>query len=258
MKKLTLIAALLCFAGSALADANDIAFMQRNPTNTGYITRIPTTPVDGSSVLFMFNGSTLQAGYAVLGPGLSYDGTTLSVLGGVGTPGPKGDKGDTGATGANGAASTVPGPKGDTGATGAASTVPGPQGPIGLTGPAGTSATPFTFGMPVARTLTVNTPYQAADPTKAAITTISAICTNSSTLTAASACTLQVRQAATSSLTCSTGISIATLTSTVPLGLVFSQTSGSPFDVKVPAGSYFILCPVAGTFTVTAVEQTAG
>jgi len=232
MKKFLLAAFLLLSANVALADANDISFMQRNPTNTGYITRIPLTPTDGSSVIFMFNGTTYQtdgipkAGYAIIGSGLSYDGTTLSATGGAG-------------------------------AAGAA----GPQGPIGLTGatgPAGAAAPTFNFSAPAARTLAVSTQYQAADVTKAAITTVSASCTNSSTLVAASACTLQVRQSATTGLTCSTGTVSMTWTSTVALGLVLTQTSGSPFDVKVPIGGYFILCATAGTFTMSAVEQTAG
>lgn len=283
MKKLLLIAALLCSAGSALADANDIAFMQRNPTNTGYITRIPLTPTDGSSVLFMFNGSNLQAGYAALGAGLSYDGTTLSVVGGgsagpagpqgpTGPTGPKGDNGAQGIQGVPGIAGTngTNGAQGATGPAGAASTVPGPQGPIGLTGPqgpqgatgaqgpAGTAASAFNFGTPIARTLALATAYQAIDATRAAITTISAACTNSTTVLASSACTLQVRQSPTLP-TCSTGVVTATWTSTVQLGLVFTQTSGAPMDVKLPIGGYFILCATAGTFTInTAVEQSAG
>lgn len=36
------------------------------------------------------------------------------------------------------------------------------------------------------------------------------------------------------------------------------MSQGSPFDIKIPTGGYFILCPTAGTFTITAVEQSAG
>lgn len=286
MKKLLLIAALLCSAGSALADANDISFMQRNPTNTGYITRIPLTPTDGSSVIFMFNGTNNQppgtipqAGYAILGAGLSYDGTTLSVTGGgtagpagatgpagptgsqgpIGLTGPAGAKGDTGAAGPQGVAGSTgntgaTGPAGPQGATGAQ----GIQGIPGIAGTNGTSASPFNFSAPAARTLAVSTAYQATDVTKAAITTISPSCQNATTLLAASACTLQVRQSSAAGLTCSTGTVTMTWASTVQLGLVLNQTSGSPFDVKLPIGGYFVLCATAGTFTLTAVEQSAG
>ena len=120
------------------------------------------------------------------------------------------------------------------------------------------TVTPFNFSAPTARTLAVSTQYQAADPTKATITTVSPSCTNSSTLLAASACTIQVRQAAATVPLAHVSPVSMTWTSTVPLGLVFSQTSGSPMDVKVPIGGYFILCPTAGTFTISATEQTAG
>lgn len=289
MKKLLLAALLLFSSATALADPNDIAFMQRTPTDTGYITRLPKTPTDGSSALFMFNGSTKQAGYARLGAGLAYDGTTLSATGGGGTvgpagpagpqgvPGPKGDTGAAGAQGAQGAqgAPGVQGPagpagaKGDTGATGAqgpkgdtgAQGVAGPTGatgPQGPAGPAGAAPSPFNFSNPAARTLAPSTAYQAADPTRAAFVTVTASCTNATTLVASSACTLQVRQSPTAGLTCSTGVVSMSWTSTVQLGLVFTQTSGSPLAVKVPIGGYFILCPVAGTFTIAAVEQSVG
>lgn len=338
MKKLLLLSAILFSAGSALADANDISFMQRNPTNTGYITRIPLTPTDGSSVIFMFNGTNNQpagtipqAGYAIIGSGLSYDGVTLSATAGAGSVGPagptgatgaQGPKGDTGAQGVQGSSgATGPagsagavgsaGPTGVTGATGltgatgpagaagsqgaagatgsqgpigltgakgdnGAQGIPGiagstgatgstgSQGPVGLTGPtgatgaAGTSAAQFNFSAPAARTIALSTAYQAADNTKAAITTISPSCQNATTVLASSACTLQVRQSSTAGLTCNTGTVSMTWTSTVQLGLVFTQSSGSPFDVKLPIGGYMILCPSAGTFTIAAVEQTAG
>lgn len=238
MKKILLLAALLLTSATAAADPNDISFMQRNPTDTGYITRLPKTPTDGSSVLFMFNGSNKQAGYARLGAGLAYDGTTLSAAGAV--PGPQGPKGDTGAAGATGAT----GPQGQAGAT-------GPQ------GPAGAAAALFNFGQPVARTLAPSTAYQALDATRAAVVTISAACTNATTLLASSACTVQVRQAQ-SGLTCATGVVVATWTSTVQLGLVLTQNSGAAMDVKLPIGGQFIICPTAGTFTVAVVEQSAG
>lgn len=309
MKKLLLAAVMLFGAAGALAGPNDIAFMQRNPTDTGYITRIPATPTDGSSTLFMFNGSNKQAGYARLGAGLAYDGVTLSAIGATGATGPAGAKGDTGATGATGPAGRDGAPASQAWAdiTGKPTTLTGygitdgvvasqltgyattaqlagyatsAQLASGLAGkfntptgttaqyvrgdgslatlPSGAAPSPFNFSQPVARTLAAATSYQAADPTRAAIVTVSASCVNATTVLASSACTLQVRQSA-APLTCGTGVVAMTWTSTVQLGLVFTQTSGSPMEVKLPIGGYFILCPTAGTFTITtAVEQSAG
>lgn len=117
---------------------------------------------------------------------------------------------------------------------------------------------PFNFSAPASRALAVATQYQASDPAKAAITSVSPSCVNATTLLASSACTIQVRQSSSTGLTCSTGTVSMTWSSTVQLGLIFNQTSGSPFDIKVPAGGYFILCATAGTFTISAVEQSAG
>lgn len=158
--------------------------------------------------------------------------------------GPAGAAGATGATGATGA-------QGPTGAQGT-------QGPQGIQGVTGTPAPTFNFSTPSAKTVAASTAYQAADPTKAAIVTMTPSCTNATTILASSACTLQVRQSASSGLTCSTGTVLLTWTSTVNLGLVFTAGNGFPVDVKLPIGGYFIVCPTAGTFTLSAVEQSAG
>jgi len=168
-----------------------------------------------------------------------------------GIQGIQGVKGDTGATGAQG-------PKGDTGATGlqgstGATGSTGSTGPTGATGPKGDPGlTAFSF--PAARTLAVSTSYQASDNTKPSILTVSAGCTNATTVVAASACTLQIRMH-TSAVTCSTGTVYATWSSTYALGLLLTNASISPIDIKLPAGAFFILCPTAGTFTINAVEQ---
>lgn len=116
----------------------------------------------------------------------------------------------------------------------------------------------FNFGAPNVRTVAVSTAYQATDPTKADIVTVSPSCQNATTVLASSACTMQVRQSATTGLTCSTGTVTASWTSLVNLGLVFTQTSGSPLTVHLPIGGYFILCATSGTFTISAVDQSAG
>lgn len=104
MKRFLLLLAFMLIPAACLADSNDIAFMQRNDTNTGYITRLPATPVDGSSVLTMFNGVTKRMEYGALGTGLSYSSGVLSSVGG-----PKGDQGPQGLQGIQG----VPGVPGN-------------------------------------------------------------------------------------------------------------------------------------------------
>lgn len=160
MKRFMLLLAFILLPSACFADANDIAFMQRNDTNTSYITRLPATPIDGSNVITMFNGSTKRMEYGALGSGLSYASGVLSSIGGpkgdqglqgiAGAQGPKGDQGiagpqgNTGATGAAGSmgsqglpgAQGAQGVKGDTGATGSIG-AQGPKGDIGLTGATG-------------------------------------------------------------------------------------------------------------------------
>lgn len=116
----------------------------------------------------------------------------------------------------------------------------------------------FNFGVEVMRTLVVGTAYQANDPSKAAELTITPACTVSATVLAPSTCTVQIRRAA-AAPTCSTGTVVSQWSNNVSLGLIFTNASSSPMTVKLPIGGYFILCAVAGTFTVPfAVDQTAG
>lgn len=250
---------------TAFAQApNDVMVRQRNSTNTGWLDKFLSPPVSGADGIMYINNmvSPPLASVVAIGPGFAITSGVLSVSGAIGPAGPVGPTGATGPQGPAGATGSA-GATGATGATGAQGPIglTGAQGPIGLTGatgPAGAAAPTFNFGAPTARTLAVSTQYQAADVTKPAITTISPSCVNATTLLASSACTIQVRQASSAGLTCSTGTVSMTWSSTVQLGLVFNQTSGSPFDVKIPTGGYFILCPTAGTFTINAVEQTAG
>jgi len=128
-------------------------------------------------------------------------------------------------------------------------------GALNVTTPAPTA---FAYGYPTTRTLAVSTSYQANDNTRAAVITVSPQCTNATTVIAASACTLQAR-VNNSTATCANGVVVATWTSQYALGLLLTNVSGSPFDIKLPAGGSFILCPISGTFTFpTAVDQVAG
>jgi hypothetical protein len=115
----------------------------------------------------------------------------------------------------------------------------------------------FDFSQPTARTLASSTSYQALDTTKAAIVYPSYSCQNATQLLVSSACTIQVRMG-TGALTCSTGTVYYTQSLTVGLGLLLTQNSTNPVPINVPIGGSFILCPQAGTFTTTTIEQSAG
>ena len=119
------------------------------------------------------------------------------------------------------------------------------------------TVTAFNFSLPSTRALALSTSLQATDTSKAAIITPSYSCQNATTVLAASACTIQVRMG-TGTLTCSTGTVIYTQSLTVQLGVLLTQSSVNPVPINLPIGASFILCPTAGTFTVAAVEQSAG
>lgn len=119
------------------------------------------------------------------------------------------------------------------------------------------SASAFDFSLPASRTLVVSTDYQASNSAKAAIIYPSYACTNATQVLASSACTVQVRMAA-SAVTCSTGTIYYTQSLAVSLGVLLTQASTNPVPIMLPIGAHFILCPVTGTFTVTTVEQSAG
>lgn len=291
MKKWIFAAILAMVSTVAIAQApNDVMVRQRNSTNTGWLDKFLSPPGSGADGIMYINNmvSPPLASVVAIGPGFAITSGVLSVSGAIGPAGPVGPTGatgpqgpagatgaagSTGATGATGAQGPVgltgaqgpigltgsvgpagaQGVKGDTGATGA-------QGPIGLTGatgPAGAAASPFNYGLPVSRTLSMSTSYQATDTSKAAIIYPSYACQNATKVLTASGCTIQVRMG-TGTLTCSTGTLYYTQSLTVDLGLLLTQNSTNPVPIMLPAGASFILCPTVGTFTATTVEQTAG
>ena len=288
MKKLLAALALMLMAQSVQAQiAYAIRFDVRNSTNSSYISRFAPPNATEPCMLVM---PPITEGAI---PFCARMGTAISISGGQVfiplTTGPQGQQGPIGPQGVQGiqgpsgtdglpGAQGLTGPQGETGAQGPTGPqgpsggigpagATGPQGPIGNTGltgsvgpqgPAGTPAPTFNFGVPAARTVAVSTAYQAADPTKAANISISPSCTNTTSLVAASACTMTVRQASTAALSCSTGTIVKTWSSTIALGLVITQGNTFPFDIKLPIGGYFVLCPTAGTFTISAVDQSAG
>lgn len=255
MKRILILAGALlmaaCTAVPALAGPHSIVFTQRNAADTGNVLYTPQQPAVDSVVFF--NTVTNRANYLPLGPGLVIAGGVLQASvpnGPPGAAGPQGPAGPTGPAGADGA-------PGATGATGAQ----GVQGIQGVPGPAGTPAPTFNFGLPAARTLALTTPYQATNPAKSAIVTVSPSCSASLTLAGGSTCTLQARIGA-APLTCSSGTVVATWTNgntgALTVGLALNQVVGAPYGINLPTGASFILCPTSGTFTVTAAEQSAG
>lgn len=269
MKRILILAGALllaaCTTVPALAGPNSIVFTQRNAADTGNVLKTPQQPAQDAIVYF--NTTTNLAAYLTLGPGLLIDGSTLRASVPEGPPGPPGANGADGAPGQSIVGPAGPqgipgtpgrdGTNGNDGATGAQ----GVQGIQGVPGPAGTPAPTFNYGLPVARTLALTTPYQATNPAKAAEVTVSPSCTASLSLLAGTTCSMQAR-IGTAPLTCSSGTAVATWangnTGTLTVGLGLNQTVGSPYSIKVPIGASFILCPTAGTFTVTAAEQSAG
>lgn len=279
MKRILAIATALllaaCAAAPAIAGPFGIVFTQRNSADTGNILRTPATPTI-DSIMFL-NRSTNLPDYVSIGPGLVFSGGVLQSA----VPlGPKGDPGDPGRDGANG----IDGTNGANGFDGKSAyelaTVdgfsgtlqawlaslkgaPGADGQsiVGPQGPAGTPAPTFNFGLPASRTLVLTTPYQAANPAKPAIVTVSPVCSASLTLSGGSTCSLQARIGL-APLTCTSGTVVANWTNgntgALTVGLALNQIMGAPYGINLPTGASFILCPNAGTFTVTASEQSAG
>ena len=288
MKKILAALALMILAQSVQAQiAYAIRFDVRNSTNSSYISRFAPPNATEPCMLVMPPISDGAIPFcARMGTAISITNGQVSIpvttgpQGQQGPIGPQGVQGTQGPAGADGAPGVqgLTGPQGEVGAQGPTGSqgpsggvgptgATGPQGATGSTGatgavgpqgPAGTPAPTFNFSAPAARTVAVSTAYQAADPAKAANISISPTCTNTTTVLAASACTTTVRQGSTSALSCSTGTIVKAWSSTIALGLVITQGNTFPFDIKLPIGGYFVLCPTAGTFTISAVDQSAG
>lgn len=233
MKKLFAALALFLMSFGAMASVYDfkLSLFFQKPFDENY--QYVQFPDNNTNCLLLFVGNTPPTGAcATLGAGLSVNGSGELIVSGI----PPATTLTTTGTGAATYNST----------TGALN-IPTPSSPSS-----------FNFSAPAAKTIAISTAYQAADTTKAALITISPSCTNATTVIAASACTMQIRQSASSGLTCSNGTVVSAWSSTIALGLVITQGNSFPVDVKLPAAGYFIVCPSAGTFTLSAVEQSAG
>lgn len=269
MKKILAGLLALTLSALALAGPNSVVLTQRNSANTANVIRTMEDPA--STGMLIYNPASGAAGFLVPGDGLTIDGSVLRAsvpegpVGPQGPAGPAGAAGHDGVDGAPGAAGSpgtagAPGPTGPAGETGATGPQ-GIQGIQGVAGPAGTPAPTFNFGLPAVRTLALTTPYQATNPAKPAIVTVSPQCSASLTLAGGTTCTMQARIGV-APLTCSSGTVVATWTNgntgALTVGLSLNQIVGAPYGINLPTGASFILCPTAGTFTVTAAEQSAG
>jgi hypothetical protein len=221
MRRLVALALCALSVASNALTPYELSILQTNPAGTGFFQRYmaPLAPAPNTSGVLVYDGATTLPQIGVIGSGLAWNGTTLSA---------------TASAQVNSDWSAV---------SGVTEVLNKPV---------------FNFGFPSTRTLTVSTDYQANDPSKPAILTVSPQCTNTTTVLAASACTMQVRMH-TAAVTCGTGTVHSTWTSTYALGLLLTNASGSPITIHLPIGAHFMLCPTAGTFSVTGtVEQTAG
>ena len=182
----------------------------------------------------------------------------------TGSTGPKGDTGTQGIQGPVGATGAT-GPKGDTGAQGpigltGATGAQGPKGDTGATGPAGPSA----FGIPTARTLSLATAYQATDPTKPAMVTVSLQSTSSFSLIGISNNEGSILVGSTNAVASGTGSAVGVYKNNLGGGLVVgvsvTSQAANTYTFALPAGWYFSIRQTAGTglSIVSAFDQTVG
>jgi len=278
MKKI-LFSLMLLVMGTSSAQVmpNDVTVRQRRADDLGYLDRFIGFPGSGASCLFSLDGPTVLPNCYLIGSGLTLSGGILSVSAGGGQM--QADwlqsnaasvdyiknKPTLATVAASGSYSDLTGrPTLFSGAyadlTGKPSfaTVATSGNYADLSGkPTIPTVTAFNFSQPTVRSLAVSTSYQALDNTKAAVIVPSYACQNATQVLASSACTIQVRMG-TGTLTCSTGTVYYTQRLAVSLGVLITQDSTNPVQINLPIGGSFIMCPVAGTFTISAVEQTAG
>lgn len=267
--------------GCSFAASNSVVLVQRNSADTANLTRVMAVPTVGS--LLYYDPVAQQPAYMTMGSGLTISSGMLvmttapvnadwnatsglaQVLNKPSIPASQINSDWVASSGLAQilnkptlAAVATSGSYTDLIAKPTYSTVATTGAYADLTGkPTIPTITAFNFSQPSVRTLALSTSLQATDTTKAAVLYPSYTCTNSTTVLAASGCTLQVRMSS-SAVTCSTGTVYYTQSLTVSLGVLITQGSTNPVAIYLPIGGSFILCPTTGTFTVSAVEQSAG
>lgn len=247
MKKLFsafFLAFLSLFVSSAKAQLppNGIYVMQADSAGQYFWGRYFTPSVATDSYFLMYDGGTGMPKMGALGSALSWNGTTLDI-------------GSLSQSQVTGLVSSLAGKfsiptcpvtqyiRGD----GTCATLP--------------TAPSINYSLPAARTVAVTTSYQATDPTKPAIISISPQCTAAMTISGGSTCSLDLRVHSTTA-TCSNGTVTATWTNgntgTLTIGLALNQLVGSPYSLNLPISGRFILCATSGTWTIQAAEQSVG
>lgn len=119
------------------------------------------------------------------------------------------------------------------------------------------------IGAPNSRSLSLATAYQATDPTKAALVTITISSTASLSLSGGETQTAAIVIGPTAAVAGGTGTTIAgvrnSLTGTVVVGVSLTSGQNVPATIALPAGWYFAVRQASGTITIaSAYDQPVG
>lgn len=175
-----------------------------------------------------------------------------------GLNGSQGIKGDVGLTGAKGDAGErgLQGLKGDTGAQGQTGLtgqqgIQGIQGVKGDTGSQGVAGV-NSFSLPTLRTpINKSTAYQALNPSKPAIITITLNATSNATLSIATNNSANIIIGATTSVATGTGSIVGKYNNTLSIGVLVSTGIANTYTVALPIGWYFAILNSNGTTGVS-------
>lgn len=151
-----------------------------------------------------------------------------------GSIGPRGLKGEDGATG-------LQGPKGD-------------QGIQGLKGDTGNQGAPGvnSFSIPTLRTpIAKATAYQALNPLKPAVITITLNAVSNATLTIATNNAANILIGPTTAVSTGTGSIVGKYNNTLSVGVLISTGIANTYTVALPIGWYFAILNASGTTGVT-------
>lgn len=241
MKKIIAVLALLVCA-SAIGAPYDMIFMQRNPTDTGNMPRQLSVP--GSNSLLQFDPSTLLPVWTPLGTGLTITGGALSMSSTLV---------NTDWNSVSGLSQLLNKPTLATVATTGSY-------PDLINKP---TITPFAFGSPNVRTVSLATAYQATDPSKASVVTVTLQAQSAISLTGANNNEGTIVLGSTSAVASGTGTTIANYKNNLGGGLVVGLNlniqTAQTYTIAMPAGWYFAVRQTTGTglAVVSAFDQAA-
>jgi hypothetical protein len=119
------------------------------------------------------------------------------------------------------------------------------------------------IGAPAARTLSLATAYQAANPAKPALVTVNLTSNANISLSGGTTNTADVVIGATNAVASGTGTTIGKYTNSntgaLTVGLNISTVAANPTTFVLPAGWYFAVRQTAGTVSITsAFDQAVG